>query len=98
MCFIGNEVEMNGIVTYVMKYSYFHKYFQSAPEFGRTFHFEISQFVTPKIKDISKVYRICVESSDSIRQLYSWEVTKLCSQLDIIHEVFAGTASIVIFF
>lgn len=32
--FIGSEVEMNGLVAYVMKYSYFHKYIQSVSEFG----------------------------------------------------------------
>lgn len=55
--FIGSEVEMNGLAAYVTKHSYFHKYIQSFPEFGKkNFHFEISQFVTPKTKDSSRVY------------------------------------------
>lgn len=71
MHFIESEVEMNGPVTFLMKYSYFHKYIQSAPEFGKTFHFEISQLVAPKTKDTSRVYGMCVDSSDGGMQLYS---------------------------
>ena len=69
--FIGSEVEMNGLEAYVMKYSYFHKYIQSVSEFGgeKSFHFEISQFVTPKSKDPSRVYGMCVENSDDSMQL-----------------------------
>lgn len=70
--FIGSEVEMNGLEAYVTKYSYFRKYIQFVSEFGekkKSFHFEISQFVTPKSKDPSIVYGMCVENSDDSMQL-----------------------------
>lgn len=47
-----------------MKYRYFHKYTQSAPEFWKIFHLEISQFAMPMTKDTSRLYRMCVEESD----------------------------------
>lgn len=57
-----------------MKDRYFHRYIQSAPEFEKTFHFEISQFATPKTKDTSRLYKMCVENSGGSMQLYSKEI------------------------
>lgn len=57
-----------------MKDRYFHRYIQSAPEFEKTVHFEISQFATPKTKDTSRLYKICVENSGGSMQLYIKEI------------------------
>lgn len=51
-----------------MKYRYFHKHIQSAPKFGKTLHFKISQFSAHKTKDISGLYRIYVENLDGSMQ------------------------------
>lgn len=71
---LRNVVEMNGLVTYIIKDRYFHKYIQSAPEFGKTFHFEISQFAMLKTKDTSRLYRMCIEDLDGSTQWYSKDI------------------------
>lgn len=51
-----------------MKYRYFYKHIQSAPKFGKTLHLKTSQFSALKIKDTSRLYRMCVENLDGSMQ------------------------------